>query len=840
MNTPVNTPMDEMVDGSGRIRPHWRNVLGAVGGLGKPQLEERARRLERAAEEEGIASILPGSKGAAVGWRCDPVPLPLPAGEFAALEHGLAQRARLLEAVLADLYGPQLCVTEGVLPAALVFGNPNFQRAWRRSSAPARRPLLHLYAAELLRCPDGIWRVISDRTGLVSGLGHAQENRRLMGQAMPEAFRASRPRGLSTFFDLWQDSLQRLGPHGASAPAVALLSPGNAHPHWFEHVLLSREISAVLVESGDLTVRGGALYLKTLQGLQPIDVLVSRVEANTLDPLEFPEADASGGVPGLLDAARHGALSLVNAPGAGLAESPAMAAFLPALCRRFLGEDLSLESLPTEWLGSPGALDRVLDRALDRTLDRPLADGPALLLRPAMDGAAPGARLNEAMRAAVLADPGGWAATWLPAASLAPCFSGTTLTPLPVALRLFAVSNGDHWHAMPGGLARVLDDEAPLAGRLPRSGWCKDVWVLADEDAPIIGPAAQHVPPMAIRRNSAALPSRVADNLFWLGRYVERLDRAARLIRATLRRLRRGVPSPREVAEVAALARCLREAGIIGDEALPGGGSTAALSAALARAVRPEGRVGRLQSRIAALTETVRDRLTDDMHATFIQTLRTARAAGDTAGTGLEALSRAMIANLRFATAVAGVASENMVRGGGWLFLELGRRLERGQAVLAEVGLVLDQPPARIEAGLRLVLELCDSVITYRGRYLAVLQPAPVLDLVLADPSNPRGLAFQIAAIEAALAEVAGDRRDELVAEAGALARDAAALVEGVLEATDQAQAASGLPKRLAAMAAAMGAVSDAVTRRWFALLPAAQVLGMDDDPAEPSDVVTA
>jgi len=822
----MNTPMDEMVDGAGRIRLHWRDVLGAVGGLGKPQLEERARRLERAALEEGVASILPGSKVLDGGWRCDPVPLPLPAAEFAVLEAGLTQRARLLEALLGDLYGPQDVVRQGLLPPALVFGNPNFLRVWRRAAVPARRPLLHLYAAELWRCPDGVWRVLSDRTGLVSGLGHARENRRLMGQAMPEAFRAARPRGLSTFFELWQDSLQRLGPRGGGAAAVALLSPGISDPHWFEHVVLSRGISATLVEPGDLTVRGGALFLKTLQGLQPIDVLVSRVEANSLDPLEFPEADAAGGVPGVLDAARHGALALVNAPGSGLAESPALAAFLPALCRHLLGETLLLESLPTEWLGSAGAVARLL-----------AAPSPPLI-RPAMDGAAPGALFGPGNRAAVLANPGHWAATSIAAPSLAPCFSGTSLAPLPVALRLFAVSDTDGWHALPGGLARVLDAEAPMAGRLPRSGWCKDVWVLADEEAPIIGPAAQALPPMSIRRGGGDIPSRVADNLFWLGRYVERLDRAARLIRATLTRLRRGMPLPREVAEVAALARCLREAGLIDAEAVPGGGSTTALAAALAHAARPDGTVGRLQGRIANLTETVRDRLTDDMHATFILSLRAARASGETAGTGLESLSRAMVANLRFATAVAGVASENMVRGGGWLFLELGRRLERAQAILAEIGLALDQPPARVEAGLRLVLELCDSVITYRSRYLAVLQPAPVLDLVLADPANPRGLAFQLAAIRAALVEVSGMENDPIAEQALAIAQEAEGLVGGVLASPDQAVAAANLPRRLAAMAAALGMLSNALTRRYFALLPLARSLGMDEASAEPAEVV--
>ncbi len=819
--------MDEMVDGAGRIRPHWRNLLGAVGGLGKPQLEERARRLQRAAEEEGIASILPGTKAAGMGWRCDPVPLPMPAAEFATLEAGLAQRARLLEAVLADLYGPQTLLRLGLLPPMLVYGNPQFLRASRRANAPAPNPLLQLYAAEMLRGPDGQWRVMSDRAGLVSGMGHAMENRRLMGQAMPEAFRAAKPRGLSIFFELWQDSLQRLGPQRAGAPAVALLSPGTADPHWFEHVVLSREISAALVEPGDLTVRGGALFLKTLQGLQPIDVLLSRVEANTLDPLEFPEADAAGGVPGVLDAARHGALALVNAPGADLAESPALAAFLPALCEHLLGESLLLESLPTLWLGSPGAMAQVL------------AAGEPILIRPAMDGAAPGEVYTPAMAPRLEAAPGAWCATWLPTASVAPCFSGTALAPLPLALRLFAVSDDTGWHAMPGGLARVLDGTAPMAGRLPRSGWCKDVWVLAEEEAlPIIGPAAQQLPPIAIRRNSGAIPSRVADNLYWLGRYVERLDRAARLIRATLTRLRRGAPLPREIAEVAALARCLREAGLIDAEALPGGGSTTALAAALAHAARPEGAVGQLQARIANLTETVRDRLTDDMHATFNLSLRAARAAGETAGTGLESLSRAMVANLRFATAVAGVASENMVRGGGRLFLELGRRLERSQAVLAEIGLVLDQPPARIEAGLRLVLELCDSVITYRSRYLAVLQPTPVLDLVLADPSNPRGLAFQISAIQAALAEVSGLTEDPLVDEAGALSRDAEALVQSILASPEQAVAAAMLPPQLSEMADRLGGLSDGVTRRYFAMLPVARSLGLDGPVAVPAEVL--
>ncbi|RVT91790.1 hypothetical protein EOD42_20970 [Rhodovarius crocodyli] len=818
-DTPV---LDEMVDGNGQIRPHWRALIGAVGGLGKPQLDERAGRLARAAEDEGVASLLPGITSTETGWRCDPIPLPITAREFAALEAGLTQRARLLEAVLADIYGPQHLLKEGLLPAALVFANPHFLRPGRHATNPPHRPMLHLAGMDVIRCPDGIWRVVSDRTAMVSGLGYALENRRLMNQAMAEALVVVKPRALSSFFELWQESLQRLAPHGRTAPAVALLSPGHMQPHWFEHVVLGREISAALVEAGDLTVRGGGLYLKTLAGLQQVDVLLNRAEAAQLDPMEFPAAQATAGVPGLLDAARHGALTVLNAPGAGLAESPALMAFLPALCRRLLGEELLLESLETHWLSTPGARDAVA------------ASGDDWLLRPATDGAA-GALPMPGIEAA--ARPGNLAATRWPIGSQAPSFGRKGLAPMPVMLRLFAISDGEDWHALPGGFARALEADHPVSGRLPQYGLSKDVWVLAEDEAPLRGPGPQALPPLPIRRSAGALPSRVADNLFWLGRYVERLDRAARLIRAVLARLRRGSALPHESAEVLALARCLRDAGLIGEEAMPTLAGATGLVGALGRAASPEGAVGQLQSRVAGLAGMVRDRLTADMHAAFTHALRKARAAGEAAPGGLDMLSRAMVANMRFATVLAGVAAENMVRGGAWLFLDLGRRVERGQSVLAEIEVLLKVPPARVEPGLKLILELCDSVITYRSRYLAVVQPAPVLDLVLADPSNPRGLAFQLAAIQTALTEVSGDAEDDLAEEAATLTRQADALVHDVLGAHDQPVAAAALPPRLTAMAETLRALSDAMTRRYFALLPPARALGLDE-ATEPADVL--
>lgn len=808
-------PIDEMVDGRGGVRPHWRTLLGILGGMGEGVLGERARRLDRAFEDEGMAGVLPGTKRE-VPWRCDPLPLVLPAEEFAALEAGIAQRARLIEALLQDLYGPQATLAEGLVPPELVFANRGFLRACHGQGVPAVTPQLHLYAVDLLRGPDGVWRVLADRTAAPAGPGIARENRRILARVMPEVFRGAPVRSMRPFFDLWQDALQRLAPAGRSDPAVAILTHGTQDPRWVEDMLLSRELSCGLVECGDLTVRGGLLYLKTLQGLQRVDVLLSRLPGGMLDPLECADAGTSG-VPGLLDVARHGQVRILNAPGAALAEAPGFAAFLPALARRLLGEALSLPSVETLWLGDPAARARV---AAESGWSIRAAVGGAGTALPSERAAADGSPDQAA-------PPALQAAIRLPVPSVVPSVVQDRLEPHPLTLRMFAVFDGAGWRVMPGGLARI-GERGALGGALPRQGVSKDVWVLAEEGHDIIGPAAMQLPPLPIRRQPGALPSRVADNLFWLGRYTERLERAARLIRATHARISRGVVLPREAAEVAALARCLGQAGFTGAEEVAGSSAAQALPGIITREMRPDGALPLLADRIAALTAMVRDRLTADMHATFTLTLRAARAEMEAAGSGLEGIARAMIPVLRFATAVAGVAAESMVRGGAWLFLDLGRRIERAQAIASEVGFALDQPPARIEGGLRLILELCDSAITYRSRYLTILQPAPALDLVLADESNPRALAFQLAAISRNLSEVAGDADRALPDEAASLLAEAEAMVAQVIGASDQAAAAAGLPPRLEAVNQRIAALSDAVTRRYFALLPARQTLGLE------------
>lgn len=812
-----------MVDGRRRIRPHWQGAMAALSDLPEGGLAARALRLDRALAEDGARSLLAGPGSGTAAWRCDAVPLPIPAAEFAALEAGLAQRARLLEAVLADLYGPQSLLAEGLIPPELVFANPAFLRPTRDAARPASVPFLQTTAADLLRGPDGAWRVLADRSSRAAGLGQARENRRLLARAFPDLFRGQHVRPLGPFFEAWQDALSRLLPEDGADAGIALLTPGVTHPHWFEHMVLSRELSCALVEAGDLSVRGGALFLKTLNGLKRIGVVIRRVDGRLLDPLELGTAGAAG-VPGLFDALREGSVRIVNDPGSGAAEAPALAAFLPALSRRLFGEDPVLPQVPTLWLGTPGAAGQVLE------------DPERWLIRPATDGMAPAvplASLDRAERAAWLTrlsrDGAAYAASEAIPASLAPTIVDGALEPRPVLLRMFLLRDGAGWQAMPGGLARTLDGAGGIAGGLPHAGLAKDVWVLAEEREEILGPAARPQAPLPIRRAAGDLPSRVADNFFWLGRQAERLEAAARLLRGAAQRLDRGVALPREAYELAALGRCLIRAGLLPDDAAPAPGQTKALADAVLRAGRPSGALVPLFAPLARLTDSLRDRLTADLYAAFTLPLGAARAAlAETRD--LAASAEALDALIRALSGMAGAVAESMVRGGGFLFLDLGRRIERAQATATSLGAALEEPPARIEAGLRLALDLCDSVLTYRARYLSVLQPAPALDLVLADPGNPRGLAFQPEAVARHLALLPG--ADALRAQAEALGDEAVAMAAEVLASPQQPAAAALLPPRLAAFATESAALSDRITRRFFALLPAAQALGPVEDSA--------
>ena len=844
----TSTPLDEMVDGAGRTRRHWRPIVDGAFALGSERLRERAILLERAAEEEGIASVLPGADTRI--WRCDPIPIPIPAGEFARLAEALAQRARILDATLDDLYGPQTLVERGIVPPSFVFQNGSFLRAARNPEAgigSRSRPRLHLYAADLIRGADGEWLVLADRCARAAGAAVALENRRLLRRVMPELFRRD-VAPLAPFFDRWRERLRAASP--AQRPGLALLTAGHRDPDWFEHVLLSRELRLDLVEGGDLTLRRGDLFVKTMRGLKQIDVVLNRQPASLLDPLEL-DWHGSAGVPGLMSAWRGGRVALLNDPGAALAEQPGMAAFLPAAAAHLTGERLRLRTPETIWLGDETARARLLDRP----------DG--WLLRPARRDWVPpvaladlSARARARALAAIRDTPEDYVAVAHSVGSVAPVVEPDRLSPRPIAFRFFLVRDGDRWTAMAGGLARIVPEDAHIASVLPSQGIAKDILVLADddEDEPARIPQQpalplEREPPLEIRRTEGDVPARVAEQFFRLGRRLETLENEARLIRALADRLARYAQRPRELIELRILAASLRPTRLLAEELLidptaPG------LSDALARLARADSPMADATRGILVLLDRLRDRLTADMHLILTQ------AGADVLGTftgrageasalappslnppridtpsldapSLDALAHVTGRLLAFAATMAGLVAETMVRGGGRLFLELGVRLTRAEQVCHQLHACLGPPailPGRdnpdLDVGLALALEMRDSAITYRARYFGRLELAPALDLILADPANPRALASQLDAAERLLASLGEVGGADLRPRAAALRDRTAALLTP-----------KPLPTLTAELQQAGAAVLDlrrAVTRRYVDLLPEMHTLELE------------
>ena len=763
---------DEMVTGGGGLRPAWSALIGTLHALPEGVFAARAARVSRQFAETGIAYPGTGVPPAAAPLLC-PIPMLLPAAEWERLAAGLDQRARLLDAVAADLYGPRRLVAEGLVPPALVYANPRFLRPCC-DIAPAGGAFVHAYAADLARQPDGAWLVASDRLQAPGGIGSALQNRGVLVRTVPELFRATPVRRLEPFFEMWQARLAALAParedggrEDGSPARVALLTPGKFAPSFLEHVFLARQLGATLVEGGDLTVRDGRVHLKTLSSLQPIDVLLRFMDDDFTDPLEL-RSDSMLGVPGLLQAIRTGRVAMVNAPGASVVETPALRPLLPALAGRLLGETLHLDSVS-----------------------------------PTADTAIAGA--DAALR------------------SVAPVWTEGGLVPRPVTLRMFLVHDGRRYVAMPGGFAK---SSLPSGRRL-----VKDTWVQADADPadprPGGAPSVLSAGPGRVRITPVPddLRSRTADDLFWLGRYAERLDSAARVLRAVTLRLTSENLGPGEAAEIGHMLGLLGELGLVEPmlaEMLPDG---RALLAALPRAWGGDSPLGDLFAAVGRIAQTLRDRLSKDMEVVVLGPLQQARAAlalpqdADRMIVSLEAL-------IGLVAAFGGMVGENMTQSSGWLFLDIGRRIERalyGAALLSEL---LDGTEREGEAPLDLALELSDSTITYHSRYLGVVQAGPVVDLLLSDGRNPRSVAFQLARIEGHLRDLARvfSRVEAPGAEAATALLDALRATR--LERLEQPPARAALLHSLAGTSQRLYGLSDRLTRAYLSHTRMATAVG--------------
>lgn len=813
---------DELVTGQKSIRYHWQGILSVIralpGGLG-----ERVESARRQLEESGATVNLLDDR-AAPRWTFDPLPFVVAPDEWAALETGLIQRARLLDAILADVYGTQTLLKERRLPPMLIHANRHFHRPCQVTDGAAPTRHLSHYAVDLVRLGDGRWHVLADHTEVPAGIGYALEMRRVLARSLPEAFRSIPVRHLRPFVDRWHDSLLALAPSDVANPNMAVLTPGSLSATYFEHVYLARALGVPLVEGGDLVARDGQVSLKTLAGLRPVHMLLRRLDSAFVDPLEL-RADSALGVTGLVEATRSGRIELANALGSGVVETPALMPFLERLCEHLLGQPLGLPSLDVWWLGEPSAAAFVMAN-LDTLIVRPCLSNDREPIVVGMLEPAERAALVDRLRA----QPGQFVAQHPFTPSLSPKWDGKGLAPAGVVMRVFVSADGDGYRVLPGGLAREPTGETALHSLSRLNGTLKDVWVLAEDAADVELPPTRRFHQLAVERGGADLQSRVADNLYWLGRYIERLDNDSRLLRTTVNRIAQGAVGPRDSIELRLLGRLLSKANLVESASALSAPESAAFQQGLDAVASDERGLATVLDAIQRLAGTLRDRFSADMTIAAGPLMAEVRQRLMSARGNLDPLLAALDEVVRFVATLSGLAQENMTRGTGWRFLDLGRRLERAQFVLTSALNPFTQSPIDWDAAMRLALELCDSTITYRTRYLGQLQPAPVLDLVILDDSNPRALAFQLRAIGVHLDYLALSSGFRVPALPDTLEKDLAAVVRQ-FAGDEQAWRHEGLALAMLRDVATdaderLEALSEAITRAYFSHVPASQAVG--------------
>jgi uncharacterized circularly permuted ATP-grasp superfamily protein/uncharacterized alpha-E superfamily protein len=754
---PVENPrperlFDESAAADGQLRPHYAKFFNSLDQISAAELHRRWENARRLVQEQGITyNVYGDARGMERPWELDPVPLLIAADEWRALEAGLIQRAELINRILADCYGPQHLIRSSGLPPALVFGQPDFLRSCHGIQPKAGKYLV-FYAADLARSPDGRWWVTSDRTQVPTGTGYALANRLVTSRTLPEAFRECQVQRLAGFYREAQKTLAQLAPSNPENPRIVMLTPGPYNETYFEQAYLARYLGYQLVEGQDLTVRDDTVFLKTLAGLEPVDVILRRVDDEFCDPLELRN-DSILGVPGLVEATREGNVTIANLPGTSLLQSPAFMAFLPGLCRQVLQQELQLPSVATWWCGQKSAENYVLEH-LDELFVKPS-------FRQRNPGPAPERKLSAAARAALAAriqfQPHRFVAQEWVELSAAPALDGGRLVPRPVSLRVYLVATEKGYAVMPGGLSRV----APQAGAsfisMQHGGMSKDTWVLSDQPVPEVSLLSVAGPDIELRRVGNNLPSRLADNFFWLGRYAERADATTRLLRSALRRFtpEHGGGTLPHLAPL--LETLTRQGQLTGHQSQkPGGQSQSqalsrqnpeALEAGLLAAIfdpQRDGSVRLLVGHLQRIAMFVRDRTSNDLW-------RAANQLGDLlanapkekillAADALGILNQTLLGLACF----HGLARENMTRAQGWRFIDIGMRIERALNLCTFLDCSLRSPEADNPSVLETVLEVADSTLTYRSRYNLLPNIAAVYDLVLLDDTNPRSLFFQV------------------------------------------------------------------------------------------------
>ena len=752
---------DELLGSDGTIRPGWHDLAATVDLLGAAGMQARAAQVRRLLEDDGVTYGVPADADQPAGlWQLDPVPLILGSREWAELSPGLIQRAELLDRLQADLYGPRDLLRRGLIPPELVLGQAGFLRQCDGIRLPGPNQLL-MASTDLVRLADG-WCALGDRTQAPSGAGYAMENRRIVSRVLPGLYRDTLLERLRSFFHTLRAALQEVAPSTAEAPRVVILTPGASSETSFDQAFLSTLLGFPLVEGQDLTVREGRVWLRSLGRPEPVDVVLRRVDGWFCDPLQL-RADSRLGVPGLLQAARMGNVSIVNPPGAGVLENPGLAPFLPALSEALLDEPLRLRTVATWWCGDPVARSHVLSN-LATLVVRPIARGVGRASRFGRQLSS--AELAE-LKDRIQAEPHAWCAQEDLEMSTTPVVTDAGLEPRRMVLRSFAVAASGSFQLMPGGLARVAGQAGSRDVSSQTGALAKDVWVMG-RAAPAIGtdaapPAAgvelarmtglDDVDPVPVL--AAGLSSRVAEDMFWLGRYAERAEDAARLLRVAVDLVGDHSRRPGSVG-ASSLAVMLRAVtavtttypGFVGVDGPQPSELIVAPQPELVRLAVDPFALGTLAHAVRHTLQSahaVRELLSNDTWLVIGSLDRELLELGWSQEPELH-LQRTLSRVLEGLLAFSGLAMESMVRDAGWYVMDAGRRIERSLQLIALLRATLTErrPAAVDDLVMESVLISAESVITHRRRNPGRPRPTDLLALLLFDRDNPRGVLHQL------------------------------------------------------------------------------------------------
>ncbi len=819
---------DEVFDAAGKPRPHWVRPVQELEKLGREELGQRWEQAKRLLREHGVSYNAYGDPGGiARPWNLSPIPMVIAAQAWEKLADGLAQRARLLDLVVADLYGPQRLFARGELPPEIAFAHPGFLRPCA-GIAPLGGRHLPLYAADVVRERDGRFHVLADRTQAPSGVGYALENRIVLSRALSDVFRDCGVARLAMFFRTLRATLRDMAPHNRDNPRIVLLTPGPYNATYFEQAFLAQYLDLTLARSDDLVVRNNRVCLKTLSGLQPVDVILRRVNDDFCDPLEL-RPDSSLGVPGLVEAVRSGNVAVANPLGTGVLQTAAIMPFLPGLCRSLLREELKTPSVPTYWCGDAEALSYVESHLAELVVKPAFPTGPTA---PSFGSELSRAELDE-LRARIRAKPRDYVAQDCVVLSTVPTLSPQEdLSPAHLWMRAYLVASGDGYEVMPGALSRVGRPGESVALSLRPGGESRDTWVLAGGPVSTFSLLPSPSAPVELSRGGGDLPSRVADNLFWLGRYSERTEATARLARALAVRLTdQNAPGGAEPApDVEGLFVALEAQTRLGMPGMitssPGSPprvrllSMAAAERYLFTAVFGDqsGTLATNAAETQRVARTIRDWISPDTWRAIAELDEELNRPHLVSGRGtLGAMVTLLDRLVMVLAASSSLASDSMTRGHAWRFLDMGRRLERATQLVALLRSAFD--PAPDTALLDALLQIADGSMTYRRRYLATLQVAPVVDLLLTDETNPRSVVFQVTALGKHIDDLPRDsvrpRTAEQAVVLSAIAELRLADI-GALCARDGGQGRAGLLPLLDRVAALLPALSDSISGSYF------------------------